>query len=517
MSSLAKVYLVLLSAAWIVPAWWLGGSTVSGQWILLVLAGAALAAAVWRRAVSPHDGFLRSPPDGAEDEAGASAPVPGGGIKAAAWCYGAAGLFLFYLLVQALNPAFRFSAGHPVGTLREIGHVPWLPSGIIAPFAAGWEGSPPFENPWRYLLVFGGAVALVCATTLGLNRVTLVRRWLEVMLAHAAMFSAVSLAHNLSGSRLTYWFLYDAANRLGGPVFPNGNQQGAYQLLLLAVALAALFVRSGARPFPSLPHRGVWLGAAVTLVWLGVMSGRHRAGMVLGAMLAVAAVFLAWRRAANPAVKRRVVVAAAAGVAVMLAGILTVPAWRETAARFGEVAGPRELVRGGSFRPLLHETAWLMSKDERLFGWGGGAYLYLFNEYSASVPDLAAAFERQGLHRVVFAHADSDWLEFLVEYGILGLAFLATPLVCWLGWLARRARRLPAATWMLTAGALAVFAQATLDPVFRNPVTLAALVIVFWTGVRLHQIRRAGMLAGKPGDGAHRRRAGHPRRARVSA
>ncbi len=478
MSFPTKVYLVLLAAAWIVPAWWLGASTVSGQWILLALAVPALAAALWRRATA------------------APAPASGGGMKAPAWCYGAAGLFLVCLLVQALNPALRFSAGHPVGTLREIGHVPWLPSGMIAPFAAAGEGSPPFENSWRHLLVFGGAAALVCATTLGLNRATLVRRWLEVMLAHAVAFSAVSLAHNLSGSRLTYWFLYDAANRLGGPVFPNGNQQGAYQLLLLTLALAAMLVRTRARPFPGLPHRGVWLGAAVALAWLGVMSGRHRAGMVLGAGLAGVAVFLVWRRAAGPAAKRRMVVATAAGAAVLLAGMLTVPAWRETAVRFGEVSGPGTLVRGGSFRPLLHEAAWLMSKDERLFGWGGGAYLYLFNEYSARVPGLTAVFERQGLHRVVFAHADNDWLELLVEHGILGLALLATPLACWLAWLARRVRRVPTATWMLAAGALAVFVQATIDPVFRNPVTLAALVAVPWVGVRLHQIRRTDGQAG---------------------
>lgn len=482
---LAKSYLVVLSLAWILPAWCFGASTVSGQCLLLVLAGAALLLAWMQRRSRGRE------PDLNERDALDAGLRSRSGNKAR-WAYAGSVLFLCYVLVQALNPAFGFERGWPVGRLFEIPHVAWLPSGMATPFsasAAGGGGAVPCENSWRYLLIFSGAAMLVWATAAGVHQTGLLRRWLEVMFVHAVVFSVVAIVHNVSGSRLTYWLFYDPANRLGGPQFPNGNQQGAYQVILLAITLAAARVGSGARPFAALRWRRRLMLAAPAIVWLGCVSGRHRAGILLGTALVVFALLQIWWRARSR-VRLKIAVLAVCGAAVLATGVSVAPPLRETFGRFAEFRdAPALLLRGGNFRTLQHEVAWGIFGDARAFGRGGGCYLYLFNEYYRRVPELAAELDAQKLNRVVFPHADGDWQEFLAEYGIAGMALFVMPLMCWLAWLLPRWRRARAGVWMLAAGVACVLAQATIDPVFRNPVVLATTACAAWLAAQLHHAR----------------------------
>lgn len=468
MAGLEKKYLAVLSLAWVLPAWWMGASGVFGQWMLLLLAGTALVLA-WmlpKRDARAAEG------------------------KKHWWPVGGSVAFLGFVFVQALNPAFGFAAGWPVGSLVGIPHVAWLPSGMATPFSGGQNGTVPYENSWRYLLIFSGAAMLLWATASGVRRTELARRWLEVLLAHAVFFSVVALLHNVSGSRLTYWFFYDPANRLGGPQFPNGNQQSAYQVILLAITLAAARVRSEARPFPTVRWRSWLMFGACALVWLGCVSGRHRSGILLGSALVGLALLQIWWRA-RARTRLKVALIGVCGAAVLAAGISVVPPLRETAERFAEFrAEPATILRGGNFRMLQHEVAWRMFDDARVFGWGGGCYLYLYNGYYRQVPELARELEAQGLNRIVFPHADSDWAEFLAEYGIAGTSLFVAPLLCWLAWFLPRAKRTRAEVWLLAAGVACVLTQASIDPALRNPVVLSATAGAAWLAVKLHRARR---------------------------
>jgi len=484
----AKWFLLVLSSAWVLPAWWFGASHVGGEWLLLLLATAALILALLRKYRPKPSRY-----DTANERRAATPRYRTWGHNRAFWAGGASLLFLGYILLQALNSEYGFVPGWPVGKLFPQPHLAWLPSGLATPFSAFSQdanGAVPFENAWRYLLIFSGAIVLMWATALGLNRTRLVRAWLEMMLAHAVLFSAVALAHNLSGSRLTYWFFYDPANRLGGSQFPNGNQQGAYQLILLAITLAAAFTCSEARPFPALRKRRVWMIFAPLIVWLGVVTGWHRAGLLLGTFLMLFALALAWQRG-NARTRAWLAGFAACGMAILLAGFLSVRSLRETTGRFSEVLdNPSALLAGGEFRSWQHEVAWQMHRDAPWYGWGAGSYLYLFGTYYPRVPQLTAHFEAQRLNRVVFAHADGDWLEFLLEYGIVGMALLMTPAICWLAWLLPRVRRVGREVWLLTAGIACVSAQAAIDPALRNPMVFSGVAALAWLAIMLHRAAR---------------------------
>jgi hypothetical protein len=481
----------------IVPAWWLGASTPGGQWALLALAMFALGA-----------GWLAK----GEERGGRSAePVVPGMGRAGRWCAVAALLFLGWILVQALNPSHGLvpTFGRPETTvggtpaeLVERAHVAWLPSGLATPFARVGHDAMPHGNAWRQLLIFGGVLVLGASVVRVIDRGSRARQALEWGAVQGAAFSAVALAYNLSDATLTYWKFYDPVYRLGGPEFPHDNQQVAYQLLLLAVALAACLARGAAAPFKGRSGRRGWLIACAVIVYAGTVTCRPRSGLLLGTLLVAGALALkGWRSGGE---RRRLVGwIAGAGAAALLIALVTVRPLRENVARFGEFARqPSAVFTGGNFRPLQHRVAWAMIADRPWLGWGGGSYLYLSPVYAPRVPELMQALQAQHQnHWPVFPHADGDWLEFLAEYGVLGAALPVTVAAAWAAWVLARIRRLGTVPAVLAAGVALVLAQAAIDPVLRNPAVLGALVVTGWLTVVFQQAEDAARRTARASHG----------------
>jgi hypothetical protein len=145
-------------------------------------------------------------------------------------CVVAAGLFLGWILVQALNPshvlvpgygASATSVGAMPAELAQRPHAGWLPSGLATPFDRLGADPMPHANAWRQLLIFGAVAAFGGAMRTAVNCASRARRALEWGVVHAVVFSGVALAHTLSGSGLTYWKYYDPVYRLGGPQSPT--------------------------------------------------------------------------------------------------------------------------------------------------------------------------------------------------------------------------------------------------------------------------------------------------------
>jgi O-antigen ligase len=478
MNFLSKLPAGALLLAAIVPAWWLGASTRGGQWALLGLSALALLGGT-RVAGGGNDGEERAPAIG----------------RTRWWCAISAGLFLCWVLVQALNPshglvpaaatAVTTVGGGPAG-LAERTHVSWLPSGLATPFGRVGGDPMPHGNAWRQVLVYGGVFVFAIALVRAVRTEAHDRRVLECGVLQAAAFSAVALAHNLSTSERTYWVFYDPIYRMGGPQFPHDNQQVAYQLLLLAFALAGCLARGPLSPFPRLAGRRGWLLAVAVMVYAATVTCRPRSGLVLGTALVVGALVVkGWR--ARPERRRLVGWIAGAGALALGVALVTVRPLRENVARFGEFSGkPSAVLTGGNFRPIQHKVAWLMVGERPWLGWGGGSYLYLSPRHGRQVPELMQVMrdQRQN-HWPVFPHADGDWLEFLVEYGVIGTALFLGVVLAWAWPLVSRIRRLGTPAAVLAGGVGLVVVQALIDPVLRNPAVLGAAAGAAWLATRL--------------------------------
>ncbi len=447
--------LATLAVAWVAPAWWLGASTVQSQFFA-VTAGtlAVLVALLARRTPSA----VQRPPFTA---------------LAVVGCLVA---FVALLLCQALNPdRMLVPDRRPVGLLQPLDHTAWLPTGIAGPFDRLLGDFLLFADAWRHLLVAGAALLPLFACALVLRRPAVLRALLGLLFIHAVLFSTFALAHNLSGSKAVLWMVNDAASHLGAPQFPFKNQQASYQLLLLALALGAWLAPESCRPWSAAPHRARWFAFGLCLVFLGTVTTRSRfalaGALALSGLVALLILWPhrhAWRR------HRRGLAIAGTAVLFSLAGLACVPPVRATLGRVAELARePGDLLVGGSYRRILRDIAWEMTKDRPWFGHGAGCYVLLFTSYHPRVPAFMEAVRRHqpNWNRPVHVHADSDWIEFTAEYGAVGTALFAAP---WLFWLAtlRRLRPLAPAVVLTASGTMLVLAHGWIDFVLRNPAIL---------------------------------------------
>jgi O-antigen ligase len=151
------------------------------------------------------------------------------------------------------------------------------------------------------------------------------------------------------------------------------------------------------------------------------------------------------------------------------------------------ISSPMDFLQGGHYRVLLRELGKEMWLDRPAFGWGGGAYLYLFNSHHNRVPEVAATMYREqpNLNRLYMVSADCDWMEFLVEYGAVGVGLLlvaagALAFACW-GWDGWK-QGLP---FFITLGASGLALHAWYDHVLRNQALLVLFLSLLVVGTRL--------------------------------
>ena len=215
-----------------------------------------------------------------------------------------------------------------------------------------------------------------------------------------------------------------------------GNPGDAAVFLVLPALLAA------DRTFSTRRLRLPYAAAAVLMV--GVILGTR----TLTAMLAVVAgaLVLAWRRV--PATRRRLLLAAA--LAVVLVVFAVTPLSQRVRAAINEARGGG-LLWLGSGRAAGYAAAAAMLGAQPATGVGFG--LFEANSFRFQSPDALA--ERGRVLGLVtgFGDAHNDLLQYAAETGLIGLMFAAAGLV-WAVWHRSRGDGAVVAGWQLAAAAL---------------------------------------------------------------
>ncbi len=462
---------LLLLLALFGGVWWLGGRTPQAQIFVLTLSAISLLGAA------------------------ISSTISGRGISALTRAATAIVVvmlaFLTMQAIQVANPAFTVHMDDAGWNLVPLPFKFFLPTGFNAPFDGLANSNLAFTNPLRHLLVFGAAFcATVAAFILGGN--TDIRRSIVWAFVVQAIFvSVVSIAHRLSGAREILWFYTDPEFWMGSPIFPYKNTAAAYQVLLMGSCMAAFRStrdRSEARP-------GVlWLsGLAAGLTLIALLLLNCRAGVIMGLILAAIFIYQEWiaRRHHHTSGSRRWLVAVA--IVCLIAGggwVLMRGGFGRTLQRFdSEFRNPITLLRGGMPRIQKQKIAVEMAKDRPWLGWGGGAYLPLFPTYHPKNPDYLRDLlrEQPTLNRIQETSADGDWWEFPVEYGIIGVALLATSILgSGVLWLQIKGHRCIPSLYLFTSAMLIVF-HGFIDRILRDEILLATLGITFSLALRTAQ------------------------------
>lgn len=466
---------LLLLLALLGGVWWVGGRTPQAQIFVLALSavsllGAAISATTSGRGISPL-------------------------TRAATIIVVIMLAFLVMQAIQVANPAFTVHLDAAGWQLVPLPFQTFLPAGFNAPFDGLANRNLAFTNPLRHLLVFGAAFCATVAAFIVSGNTDVRRSFVWAFVVQAIFVSTVSIAHRLSGAREILWFYTDPEFWMGSPIFPYKNTAAAYQVLLLGNCMAAF---RSARDRSEIRTGLLGLsGLAAGLTLLALLLLNCRAGVIMGFILAALFIYQEWiaRRHHRPSSSRRWLVAVA--IACMLAGagwVLVRGGFARTLQRFdSEFRNPISLLRGGMPRVQKQKIAVEMAKDRPWLGWGGGAYLPLFLTYHPKNPDYLRDLlrEQPTLNRIQETSADGDWWEFPVEYGIVGVALLATSILgSGVLWLRMKGHRcIP--SFYLFASAMLIVLHGFIDRILRDEILLATLGVTFALALRTAQSHAA--------------------------
>ena len=385
--------------------------------------------------------------------------------------------FLAYLAVQWLN------AGRT--QYYDVGYRRWT---YTNPPWPNWPSAFARADAAQMLAWFFPAWAIAVAIRSGLASARVLRRLLMLVAINAGLLATFGLIQLASGTDAIFWVRPLKTHFFAS--FAYGNHAAPYFVLVGAWACGLLFreifdVRNPHRAaLGRLRHPGrvALLVPAAVLCLAGANMGFSRAGVILAGVLAVFVVVYGWLRAWRLLSPAGRVNGAAVSLAVvgslyfLVAGFGEGGIRKEFTLRAAEPGVLRtlwdriDLELGG--RPQYARAAAAIWSAHPWFGVGGWGYKYLVADH---VPATSwPALEKRG-----WANVHVDFLQFLAEFGAVGMALL-------LGALAvlargacdfRRCRR--DACWTLSVAGLALTVLFSgIDIPFRCPAILYA-----WTAM----------------------------------
>ncbi len=387
------------------------------------------------------------------------------------------GLVLFgYVLVQWANPAFVYRNSGREWWLEALPHLRWLPSGMVIPFADA--------GPLRGLLLGFAPWATTCALWIGLTRRSSILTLLNIVAANGFLLAAFGLVQLAAGKG----DIYGVRHTEGAEIFASfiyRNHAAAYFYLVATIAAALTLhglwrsrAAKAARHGPAILH-GLFATTALAAVVLTCSLG--------GAIL----LFASWGLLGTVTLARFLRPLGAAriswpGVSVALACFLLVGVLAAFSGREPVVAHLRLKLAGGAqtslrSRLLVDRRGGEMWRDRPLLGWGAGCFRYGFTKYQRREIAITGAAPA----RHFWEHAHNDWLELLIELGLLGIIPVVVGAIAWIRLLWReKFWDRPHLLWGAT-GVVTLAAYGLVDFPLQNPAVLltaacALCLLVRW-------------------------------------
>ncbi len=447
--------------------WALGTRDVWSQLVSLGLGFLSFAVGLWPRhyrgELAPHGAFILHPWSRL--------------IKFPVFWLGL--LLIAYIACQGLNPAFARASAGPYWWIAPVPHIEWLPSGIDATFAQ--------MNAWRMLTVLGAAWLLACALWAGVSRRASAHALMTVLVVNGTLLALLGILQKITAAKGVFWVITAVPDYFVA-TFYYKNHAGAYFSLMTVTALSLMawyHLRALRRIERSSPAP-VYAFAATVLASIVFLSISRTATILLAGHGVLTLGVLLFHK-----LKSRDDVSPALATFSLLSAIIVIIA----SASFLNLDKSVEQIQYAITeegqqahlkpRELAREASWDLFQQDKLTGWGAGAFRHAFPLVQRN---YEAIYRASWDKRIALGwdHAHNDYLECLVELGWLGSALPALILL-WLLYRGFRAAGIQnPAHLILFLGLLLPLAHSWLDFPMYNPaffITFCALwiLLIRWT------------------------------------
>ena len=388
--------------------------------------------------------------------------------------------FLGYIVVQALNPAWVYQTdGKSWWMKKNLDSIEWLPSGVDVPIEM-W-------GPWRMLMIYASVWLTVCAAWIGFTRRKSLQTLFSVLAGNAFLLAGLGIAERALGAKKIFWFWQPPASYFVSS-FVYKNHAGAYFNLLLSLCAGLAYwhyERSQRRLDKSSPS-GLFgfFGTAVAMIVF--FSYSRTATILMFVFLIVALLLFFWNGFMKTASGNRPTFMLAVLLITFLAFVrigLTSLRTEKVIERLSELREQFDFERVGT-RTRAAEATWDMARERLLTGWGAGSFRFIFPIFQQHYPEIYADHN----HRFYWDHAHNDYIEFLAEFGIIGVAIiLAGSSYTALKMVKTYAWENPL-TLFLSIGILVSVVHSIVDFNFYNPAILTTWCVLLYTLIRWSEL-----------------------------
>ncbi len=405
-----------------------------------------------------------------------------------------AGLFLAYLALAALNPAWRIASDERGWWLESMAPplAAWLPTSVQAPYEP--------MNAWRIFHMHLAAFSLGLGLFIGLSSRRAMLFVLWTFLISASGMALVGILQKYTQADAVLWSLPSENQNFWGSFFYR-NQ--AVALLNWGIVIAGVLYfhharRSRERARSGGPHFLAF--CLIGLVAVSVGLALSRGGILFAGILV--AVFLLLLLVDFSLSTFHVPLSAMLPIGGILMALIFTGAWQTYRAidwqaveeRFGDIeAAIQDADRDA--RVLSSKLTWRMAQDALWTGWGAGSFRYAFPMYQREMPELFYRYHHRKkgwMGRKFYRYAHNDILQFLAEYGIVGCSLLLLSVASFL--FAGFRSQLPF-LWLLIGLACAL-GHAFVEFIFHSPAYWVALIAGLALVSRLSQLEARRRIGG---------------------
>ena len=395
-------------------------------------------------------------------------------------------IFVCYVGVQCFNNSWKYqqsameiwrvNTDAPNGLVQETregwqlvkqDHVSWLPSGVEMPYGE-------MNVAARILIITASVWLWACVLSTGLSHRRALRSILWAMVLGGTSMALLGAVQRLSGTDQIFW-LVSSSNPAFFGTFIYPNHAAAFLYLILGVVMGLAFYhhsRSVRKLLRSGPHYIlIFFGL---ILFLGLFFSQSKAGLILGSGVFLLGIGIALVRMLGQGSDFR------QGITLGILSVLGLGFGIYALihlVNLGEIFTDFETLQDGSKSPTvlqrvdLQKATWSAFNENKWFGTGAGSFRYHFPFTQQKYPGLRPGHD-------YFEYAHSDYLQSLMEFGLLGclplfLFFFALAVPAVLASLVR-----PSVHFSMLAGVLAFCLHAWWDFPAQCPSVLLLLVFI---------------------------------------
>lgn len=310
------------------------------------------------------------------------------------------------------NPgvAILDASSYPLAVEANDGFNPWLPSSV---------------DPGRtaaFLLTGGGLLLTFVGVFYGGLRQGEMIAFCVVAYVNSLVLALASIFQKALGSD-TMLGIWETMNPSFFATFAYKNHWVGFATLSLFCGVAWFLSRHQSPGTKNDPR--VFVGFTLPILLLTLPMSGSRAGVVLLLLMMVLLLGSLRGRSMASRVGTVLFILGLAGLIWKASSSTLVQRWKKTDGEIKAYSNRGDLVFGSN-RIFLSGYALRMIRDQPLFGTGPGSHLYLLPVYMDRYPPENRSLKRKNATQPV-EYVHSDWLQLVVELGLVGFALLVFP------------------------------------------------------------------------------------------